>query len=334
MAKKKTAQAKRDEGTAARGGSETARSGSETARSGAETARSGSETTRGGADSPAEPVKPGTLYICGTPIGNLDDVSLRLIKALKAAEVVAAEDTRHSLKLLNHLEIEKPLVSYHEHNRMKVGPQLIEKLRSGKDIALVSDAGMPGISDPGEDLVKLAIEAGIEMVCIDGPVAAIHALVLSGLPTRRFAFEGFVDRNSKVRKKAFEALQYDARTLIFYEAPHRLKAFLKDAQEVFGDRQAAVCKELTKRYEHFERGTLSQLCEYYEVNDPKGEFVIILSGFEGEAPTVGNPLDDLSIAEELQMHMAQGMAKKEAIGLVSKRRGLPKKEVYQIGIEL
>lgn len=279
-------------------------------------------------------VKCGTLYICGTPIGNLDDVTLRLIKTLKHVDLVAAEDTRHSLRLLNHLQIEKSLVSYHEHNRMKAGPQLIEKLKEGKNIALVSDAGMPGISDPGEDLVKLAIEAGIELVCVDGPVAAIHALVLSGMPTRRFVFEGFVDRNSKVRKKHFESLQYDTRTLIFYEAPHRLKEFLKDALLVFGPREAVVCKELTKRFETYKRGTLEWLLGHFEENDPKGEFVIILSGFEGDIPTVENPLDVLTIEEELQLLLAQGQSKKEAIALVAKRRGLPKKEVYQVAIEL
>lgn len=279
-------------------------------------------------------VKPGTLYICGTPIGNLDDVTLRLIKTLKSVDLVAAEDTRHSLRLLNHLEIEKPLVSYHEHNRMKAGPHLIEKLKEGKNIALVSDAGMPGISDPGEDLVKLAIEADIELVCVDGPVAAIHALVLSGLPTRRFVFEGFVDRNSKIRKKHFESLQYDTRTLVFYEAPHRLKEFLKDALSVFGTREAVVCKELTKRYETYKRGTLEWLLNHFEENDPKGEFVIILSGFEGEVPTIENSLDVLTIEEELQLLLAQGQGKKEAIALVAKRRGLPKKEVYQIAIDL
>lgn len=278
--------------------------------------------------------KCGTLYICGTPIGNLDDVTLRLVKTLKAVDLVAAEDTRHSLRLLNHLEIEKTLISYHEHNRMKAGPQLIEKLKEGKNIALISDAGMPGISDPGEDLVKLAIEAGIEMVCVDGPVAAIHALVMSGLPTRRFAFEGFVDRNSKTRKKHFESLQYDSRTLIFYEAPHRLKEFLKDGVAVFGSREAVVCKELTKKFETYTRGTLDTILKHFEENDPRGEFVIILAGFEGEIPVVENSFDVLTIKEELQMLLAQGQSKKEAIVLVAKRRGLPKKDVYQIAIEL
>lgn len=282
----------------------------------------------------APEVKWGTLYICGTPIGNLDDVTLRLIKTLKFVDLVAAEDTRHSIRLLNHLEIEKPLVSYHEHNRMKAGPHLIEKLKEGKNIALISDAGMPGISDPGEDLVKLAIEAGIELVCVDGPVAAIHALVLSGLPTRRFVFEGFVDRNSKNRKKHFESLQYDTRTLIFYEAPHRLKEFLKDGVAVFGPREAVVCKELTKRFETYTRGTLETILNHFEENDPKGEFVVILSGFEGEVPTIENPLDVLTIEEELQLLLAQGQNKKDAIVLVAKRRGLPKKEVYQVAINL
>lgn len=277
----------------------------------------------------------GKLYICGTPIGNLDDMSYRLVKTLRSVDLVAAEDTRHSIKLLNHLEIEKPLISYHEHNRQKMGPILIEKLLAGENIALVSDAGMPGISDPGEDLVQLAIEAGIEMEAIDGPVAAIHALVLSGFSTRRFSFEGFVDRNSKVRKQTFEGLLYETRTMIFYEAPHRLKEFLKDAQTVFGeDKKVSVCKELTKKYETFIRGTLKEVLNYFEANDPRGEFVIVLSGFEGEAPKAENPLDQLSILEELIYQMDQGLPKKEAIALVAKRRGLPKKEVYSFSIEL
>lgn len=277
----------------------------------------------------------GTLYICATPIGNLDDISLRLIKTLKMVDLVAAEDTRHSIKILNHLEIEKPLISYHEHNKFKVGPQLIEKLLGGQHIALVSDAGMPGISDPGEDLVKLAIEAGIKLEAIDGPVAAIHALVLSGLSTRRFAFEGFVDRNAKERKQFLEGLLYEQRTIVIYEAPHRLKAFLKDAAEILGnERLASVCKELTKRYEHFERGSLGQLLRHFEENDPKGEFVIVIEGFQGEVPKAENPLDLMTIEEELLKCMSEGLSKKEAIALVAKRRELPKKEVYQVAINL
>lgn len=276
----------------------------------------------------------GKLYICGTPIGNLDDISFRLVKTLKFVDLIAAEDTRHSIKLLNHLEIEKPLISYHEHNRLKMGPVLIEKLLKGQNIALVSDAGMPGISDPGEDLVKLAIEAGIQMESIDGPVAAIHALVLSGASTRRFTFEGFVDRNSKNRRQYFEALQYETRTMIFYEAPHRLKDFLKDALLIFGPRPVSICKELTKRYETFVRGTLAEVLTHFESNDPKGEFVIVLSGFEGEVPKAENPLDEMSIEDELLFQMKQGLDKKEAITAVSKRRGLPKKEVYQVAISL
>lgn len=276
----------------------------------------------------------GKLYICGTPIGNLDDISYRLVKALKAVDLVAAEDTRHSIKILNHLEIEKPLISYHEHNRMKMGPILIEKLLQGQNIALVSDAGMPGISDPGEDLVLLAAEAGIEVTAIDGPVAAIHALVLSGLSTRRFIFEGFTDRNSKLRKEQFEAMKYESRTLIFYEAPHRIKAFLKDAHEVLGNRKLSICKELTKRYENIMRTDLEKAIAHFEGNDPKGEYVIVLEGFLGEVPKAENPLDKMSVEEELQYCIAQGQSKKEAIATVAKRRDLPKKEVYQVAIDL
>ncbi len=276
----------------------------------------------------------GKLYICGTPIGNLDDISFRLIKTLKSVDLIAAEDTRHSIKILNHLEIEKPMVSYHEHNRMKMGPVLIEKLLEGKHIALVSDAGMPGISDPGEDLVALAAEAGIEVTAIDGPVAAIHALVLSGLSTRRFIFEGFVERHPKLRKEQFQNLQYEPRTLVFYEAPHRLKAFLKDALEVLGNRRVSVCKELSKRYETIMRTDLEKALAHFEANDPRGEFVVVLEGFLGEVPKAENPLDQMSIEEELRYQMELGQSKKEAIASVAKRRELPKKEVYQKSIDL
>lgn len=276
----------------------------------------------------------GVLYICGTPIGNLDDITMRLVNVLKNVDLIAAEDTRRSIKILNYLEIEKPLVSYHEHNKVTAGPKLIEKILNGKSIALVSDAGMPAISDPGEDLVKLALEAGIVVESIDGPVAAIHALVLSGLSTRRFSFEGFTDRVPKERRKRFEAIQYEDRTLIFYEAPHRLDAFLKDAYTVFGDRQAVVARELTKRYEEFIRKPLSDLMAYYNENEAKGEFVVLIEGFHGEKPKEANGLDELTIENELKKWMAEGMSKKEAIVKTAQRRGLPKKEVYAIAIDL
>lgn len=276
----------------------------------------------------------GKLYLCATPIGNLDDITFRLIKTLKQVDLIAAEDTRRSIKILNHLEIEKPMVSYHEHNKMAAGPKLIEKMLEGQQVALVSDAGMPAISDPGEDLVKMAIENGIEIECIDGPVAAIHALVLSGFSTRRFAFEGFVERQSKDRRKQFEALQYDNRTLIFYEAPHRLKDFLKDAFKVLGNRRVAICRELTKRFEEILRMTLDEALTYFETHEVKGEFVVILEGFEGDAPKSENVLDLFSIEEELQHLIAAGHSKKDAIAMTATRRGLPKKEVYSVGINI
>lgn len=276
----------------------------------------------------------GVLYLCGTPIGNLDDITFRFIKVLQQVDLVAAEDTRRSIKILNHLEIEKPLISYHEHNKQTTGPKLIDKLLSGKHVALVSDAGMPAISDPGEDLVKLALEAGIQIECVDGPVAAIHALVLSGLSTRRFSFEGFTDRVPKDRRKRFESIQYEDRTMIFYEAPHRLEAFLKDALAVFGDREAVVARELTKRYEELVRKPLSDLVAYYDTVEPKGEFVVLIDGFYGEKPKAENDLDLLTIEEELVRCMAEGLSKKEAIAKTALRRGLPKKEVYSKSIDL
>lgn len=278
----------------------------------------------------------GTLFVCGTPIGNLGDISRRLEEVLQQADLVAAEDTRRSSQLLNHLGIRKPLVSYHEHNLRKSGEALMEKLKSGMNIALVSDAGMPGISDPGEVLIESCIREGIRVELIAGPVAGIHALILSGLPTARFAFEGFPDRNKKTRRIQFEALVRDERTLIFYEAPHRLEATLKDMLTCFGDRQIAVARELTKRYEEFVRGTVSEAIRHFEAQAPKGEFVIVLAGADPlEAGTDGPEApEEEALLRELMSRVEAGMSRKDAATEVAALYGLSKKEVYKLSTQV
>lgn len=279
-------------------------------------------------------MKKGTLYLCATPIGNLDDITYRLVKVLKEVDLIACEDTRRSVKLINYLEIEKPLTSYHEHNKMHKGPKLIEELESGKNIALVSDAGMPAISDPGEELVQMCIDRGIKIECIGGPVALIHALVKSGLSTRRFFFEGFLDRNKKERVKRLEEIKYIDGTIIVYEAPHRLKNSLEDMKTVLGDRDVVVARELTKKFEEFVRGDFDQVIKHFKENDIKGEFVVLISGSTEKKPSEYNPLDDLSIEEELKKLIDEGMSKKDASKEVAIRRELPKKDVYKISIDM
>jgi 16S rRNA (cytidine1402-2'-O)-methyltransferase len=274
----------------------------------------------------------GTLYVCGTPIGNLGDISRRLIEILQVVDLVAAEDTRRSSQLLNHLGIRKPLVSYHEHNLRKAGDMLIEKLRRGENIALMSDAGMPGISDPGEILIQSCIEFGIPVELIAGPVAGIHALILSGLPTAKFAFEGFPERQKKARRLQFEALVHEERTLIFYEAPHRLEATLKDMLTCFGDRRVAVARELTKRYESFVRGTISEAIRHFETESPKGEFVIVLAGAD-PAARVASELEvpsDQALMIALKARIETGMSRKDAAAEVAALYKLSKKEVYKL----
>lgn len=281
-------------------------------------------------------MNPGTLYVCGTPIGNLGDISRRLEDTLKLVDLIAAEDTRRTAQLLNHLGIRKPMVSYHEHNLRKSGEALLQQLKNGMNVALVSDAGMPGISDPGEQLIQSCLEADIPLVLIAGPVAGIHALILSGLPTERFAFEGFPDRSKKVRRKQFEALISETRTLIFYEAPHRLEATLKEMLEVFGDRRIAVARELTKRYESFVRGTLSEAIHHFETEAPKGEFVLVLAGAAPEVvagPSMEKP-SEAALMEELRCLVEAGMSRKDAAAEVASRHQLSKKEAYKLSAQL
>lgn len=271
----------------------------------------------------------GTLYVCATPIGNLSDMSERFIETLKSADIIAAEDTRHTLKLLNHLGIKKPMISYYEHNKRERSEVLAEKLKSGLNIALVSDAGTPAISDPGEDLVALCHDEGIKAIPIPGCCAAVSALSVSGLPTGRFCFEGFLTVNKQGRKERLEELKDEQRTVIFYEAPHKLLSTLKDMYAVFGERRISLCRELTKLHEETVRTTLSAAVDFYTVNQPKGEFVLILEGAEKCEPVFED-----SVSDHLLRLISSGIDKKEAIKTVAKERGIPKKEVYAESLKL
>ena len=275
----------------------------------------------------------GKLYICPTPIGNLEDMTYRTIRILNEVDLIAAEDTRHSIKLLNHFEISKPLTSYHEHNKDSKGGYLINKLLEGENIALISDAGMPGISDPGEDIIKQAIENNIEIEVLPGPTASITALVGSGLETAKFAFEGFLDRDKKVRRNQLEELKEESRTIIFYESPHRLKDTLKDMLKVLGNRRIAVNREITKKYQEIIREDIETVINIFNEREVKGEFVLIVEGFKGEK-TVQNSYDDLNEREYVLALMERGMDKKDAIKTVCKDRKLKKDVVYKQVLDL
>ena len=275
----------------------------------------------------------GKLYICPTPIGNLEDMTYRTIRILNEVDLIAAEDTRHSIKLLNHFEISKPLTSYHEHNKdSKVG-YLINKLLEGENIALISDAGMPGISDPGEDIIKQAIEHNIDIEVLPGATASITALVGSGLETAKFAFEGFLDRDKKVRRNQLEELKEERRTIIFYESPHRLKDTLKDMLKVLGNRRIAVNREITKKYQEIIREDIETVINIFNEKEVKGEFVLIVEGFKGEK-TVQNSYEDLTEREYVITLMENGMDKKDAIKTVCKDRKLKKDVVYKQVLDL
>ncbi len=274
---------------------------------------------------------PGTLYLCATPIGNLEDITYRCVKTLTEVDLIAAEDTRRTLGLLNHLGIEKPLTSYYEHNKAEKGPYLINKLLEGVNIALVSDAGTPGICDPGEDLVSLCIKSGIKVVSIPGPVAAINALVGSGLPTIKFVFEGFISTNKKNRIELFERLKDETRTMIFYEAPHKLQATLSDMYKYWGNRKITLCHELTKIHEEYIRLTLSEAVSYYADTLPKGEFVLVVEGKSEEELAMEEKAtwESMSIKEHFEYHTTQGLSEKDAIKQVAKDRGIRKQDVYR-----
>ena len=270
----------------------------------------------------------GTLYLVATPIGNLSDLSERAVKVLSEVDFVAAEDTRNSMRLLTHLGISKPMVSYFEHNKRERGEQIIERLRNGESCALVTDAGTPAISDPGEDIVALCAEAGIPVSSIPGPCAAIVALTLSGLPTGRFCFEGFLPTENKERRTRLERLSGEDRTMIFHEAPHKLKATLDDMTAAFGeDRRISLCRELTKLNEEAMRTTLGEAVAYYEANAPRGEYVLVVEGRpEDTAPVDWSETD---IAAHVESYIASGMSKKDAIKAVARDRGVHKSVIYK-----
>ena len=273
----------------------------------------------------------GKLYLCATPIGNLEDMTFRVVRTLKEVDLIAAEDTRNSIKLLNHFEIKTPMTSYHEYNKIDKGHYLVEQLLEGKNIALVTDAGTPGISDPGEELVAMCYEAGIEVTSLPGPAACITALTISGLPTRRFAFEAFLPRDKKERARVLEELAQESRTMIVYEAPHHLLKTLKELYEVLGNRELTVCKELTKRYENATKTTFKDVIRFYEDNEPKGEYVLVISGktFETKEQEAREAWESLSVEEHMVHYEASGMERKEAMKQVAKDRGISKRDVYQ-----
>lgn len=279
--------------------------------------------------------KTGTLYLVATPIGNLEDITLRALRVLKEVDIIAAEDTRQTIKLLNHFEIKNTLVSYHEHNKIEKGSQLIQKLLEGKDIALVSDAGCPGISDPGEDLVGCAVKEGITVTMLPGPAAVITGVVLSGLPSGRFSFEGFLPMNKRMRMERLKSIKDDTRTLVFYEAPHKLIHTLRDLREIMGNRHISMARELTKVHEEIIRCTLDEAIEKYEAQIPKGEYVLVLEGanqavLEEAKITSWN---GISLEEHLKRYTDNGIDKKEALKKVASDRGISKREVYNSLLE-
>lgn len=272
----------------------------------------------------------GKLYLCATPIGNLEDITLRVLRTLEEVDLIAAEDTRNSIKLLNHFEIKTPMTSYHEYNKIEKAYQLVDKMKSGLNVALITDAGTPGISDPGEDLVRICYESGIEVTSLPGAAACITALTLSGLPTRRFAFEAFLPREKKERQAILASLEKETRTIILYEAPHHLKKTLEELFDVLGDRPLTLCRELTKRYETAFQTTLSGAISYYQENEPKGEFVLVIQGKLQEEliREERKAWESLSLEEHMAHYEEQGISRKEAMKLVAKDRGISKREVY------
>lgn len=274
----------------------------------------------------------GKLYLCATPIGNLEDITFRVLRTLKEADLIAAEDTRNSRKLLNHFEIKTPMTSYHEYNKYEKGRWLVRQMEEGKQVALITDAGTPGISDPGEELVAMCWEAGIEITSLPGPAACITALTVSGLPTRRFSFEAFLPQDKKQRQEVLEELKKDTRTLIFYEAPHRLVKTLEELLKELGNRNITVCRELTKKHETLFKTDLEKALDWYRENSPKGECVLVLEGKSREEikEEERSKWEDMSVPEHVEFYLKQGMEKKEAMKQVAKDRGVSKREIYGV----
>jgi len=273
----------------------------------------------------------GKLYLCATPIGNLEDMTYRVVRVLKEVDLIAAEDTRNSIKLLNHFEIKTPMTSYHEYNKIEKGKKLVEKLQEGRNIALITDAGTPGISDPGEELVKMCYEAGIEVTSLPGAAACITALTLSGLSTRRFAFEAFLPTDKKEKQAVLKELEGETRTIILYEAPHRLVRTLRELLDSLGNRRITICRELTKKHETAFQTTLNEAVSYYKINEPKGECVLVLEGKSREeikAEEIAG-WEEMSIEEHMDYYLNQGITKKDAMKMVAKDRGIGKRDVYR-----
>ncbi len=272
----------------------------------------------------------GVLYLCATPIGNLSDMSPRVIETLKDADLIAAEDTRNSIKLLNHFDIDTPMTSYHEFNKVDKAKTLIGKLKEGQNIALITDAGTPAISDPGEVLVKMCQEENITVTSLPGPAALIVALTLSGLSTRRFCFEGFLPPEKKERRRILEELTNESRTIILYEAPHHLKGTLAELKEALGDRRITLCRELTKKFESVMPTTIFKAVSYYDENEPRGEYVLVIEGKSFREKDEERQLGfvKLSIEEHMKLYEDQGIDRKEAMKLVAKDRGVSKRDIY------
>ena len=273
----------------------------------------------------------GKLYLCATPIGNLEDITFRVLRTLKEVDLIAAEDTRNSIKLLNHFDIKTPMTSYHEYNKIDKAYVLIRKMQEGQNIALITDAGTPGISDPGEELAAMCYDAGIEVTSLPGPAACITALTLSGLPTRRFAFEAFLPMDKKERRAVLEELVNETRTIILYEAPHKLVRTLEDLLETLGNRRMTLCRELTKKHETAFRTTIQDLITYYTSEKPLGECVLVIEGRSRKeiAEEEQASWEKISVEEHMEIYESKGVSHKEAMKLVAKDRGVTKRDIYQ-----
>ena len=272
----------------------------------------------------------GELFLCATPIGNLEDITYRVVRVLNEVDLIAAEDTRNSIKLLNHFNIKTPMTSYHEFNKYDKAKVLVESILDGKNIAVITDAGTPGISDPGEELVRQCYEAGIKVTSLPGAAACITALTMSGQKTRRFVFEAFLPKDKKEKQMVLKSLENEVRTIIIYEAPHRLTKTLKDLEKALGDRPLTFCRELTKKYEDAVQTTIARAIEFYEENTPKGEFVLVIAGKEISEikEEEMQKWESMSIEEHMELYMNKGISKKDAMKLVAKDRGVSKRDIY------
>lgn len=272
----------------------------------------------------------GKLYLCATPIGNLEDITYRVIRTLKEVDIIGAEDTRNSIKLLNHFDIHTPMTSYHEYNKVDKARYLVGEIQKGKNVAIITDAGTPGISDPGEEICRQCVEAGIEVSSLPGPAACITALTMSGLPTRRFSFEAFLPRDKKERQMILEELKTETRTIVMYEAPHHLKDTLKELLKHLGNRKISLCREITKKYEENIYTTIEDAIKMYEVNDPRGEYVLVIEGRDREKDEIEKQKNwmNMELTEHMNLYLEQGMDKKSAMKQVAKDRGVSKRDVY------